>query len=177
MSENISKENIEEEVPLEKPIKNVIDTLPAVKEVKQKKARTPAQQAQFENARIKRQENIKNKENNKKLEASKLLLENELKQPKKEVPVKSAKEQSDTEDERVVYVKMPKKKTTKKQIIIQDDDTTSSDESETVLVKTTKKPFGKSHRNRNSVVKVHSKEAKEEREVIQPRPFVNYFGD
>jgi len=137
---------------------------------------TEKKKEQLVMAREKRRANDVLRAKQKKLESAKLLLENELTQPKKEVPVKSAKELSDTEDERVVYVKMPKKKTTKKQIIIQDEDTTSSDESETVLVKTTKKPFGKSHRNRNSVVKIHSKE-KEEREVMQPRTFVNYFCD
>ena len=49
----------------------------------------------------------------KKLESAKLLLENELKQPKQELPSKPRKEQSDTESEdEVIYIKMPKKKPT-----------------------------------------------------------------
>ena len=115
----------------------------------------------------------------KKLESAKLLLENELKQPKQELPPKPAKEQpvAEEEEEEVIYMKIPKSKPKpkRKQIIIQqDDDSSSSDESEVVQIKS--KSFGKSHKNRKSVVKVHSTN-KDDNQLPPLRPFVNYFCD
>ncbi|MEI6371493.1 MAG: hypothetical protein WCO49_17570 [Nostocales cyanobacterium ELA608] len=173
MSDNIIKENVEEEVPLEKPIKKVIETIPIAKETKPKKARTPAQLAQFENARVKRQANIKLKEDNKKLEASKLLLDNgyvkkddvkptEIKKVIQE-PVDVTTDESEAESEIIIVKK--KKKPKKKTYIIEE----SSDDEEYEINKA-KEVYKKSRnmvsqQNKKSIIKVNTPS------------FLNYFVD
>jgi hypothetical protein len=100
----------------------------------------------------------------KKLESAKLLLKEEISKPKPKpkpdlVSSESASE-VDTEEEIIVVKKKAKpKKKPKKKIIIQEDDSTDSEsESDLELVEETRprtKSFGKSHRNKKSVVKVH----------------------
>lgn len=133
----------------------------------------------LELAREKKNANHALRVKQRKLESAKLLLENELVQPKKPVkPVKQIiKEESESEDEpQVIYIKKPKKKV-KKPIIIQQDDSSSSggsEESDPLPVKL--KSFGKSHKNKKSVVKIHKQEEKPQA-IPQPRQFVNYFCD
>jgi len=135
----------------------------------------------LEMAREKKNANHALRVKQKKLESAKLLLENELVQPKKAPVVKVAKqkiiqEESESEEEpQVIYIKKPKKKPAKKPIIIQEDDSSSSggsEESDPLPVKS--KSFGKSHKNKKSVVKIHKQEDKPQ---PQPRQFVNYFCD
>lgn len=132
----------------------------------------------LEMAREKKNANHALRVKQRKLESAKLLLENELIQPKKTIkPVKQIiKEESESEDEpQVIYIKKPKKKV-KKPIIIQQDDSTSgeSEDSDPLPVKI--KSFGKSHKNKKSVVKIHKQEETPQ-SIPQPRQFVNYFCD
>ena len=174
----------EKSVPLTKTTtaksKQVVDT-PVMQQQDIKKQKRPytvtdKKKEQLVMAREKKNANDILRGKQKKLESAKLLLENELKQPKQELPSKPRKEQSDTESEdEVIYIKMPKKKPTKKQVVIQDDSSSSESEAnEPVHIKP--KVFGKSHRNKKSVVKIHSN-TKEERQQGTPQPFVNYFCD
>jgi hypothetical protein len=177
MSENIIKENVEEDTPLEKPIKKVDETLPITKDKKPKKPRTPAQLKQFEDARIKRQESIKQKEISKKLEASKLLLDNgyikkddvkpieEIKPSKKAIqePVDNTTDESNSESEIIIVKK--KKKPKKKTYIIEE----SSDDEEYEINKA-KDAYKKS---RNMV----SQQNKKSMIKINTPSFQNYFVD
>ena len=127
MSENNIKEITEEDVPLEKPIKKVDEPLPITKEKKPKKPRTPAQLKQFEDVRNKRKEIIKQKDTAKRIEASKLLLENGYVKKEDIKPVDEIK---------------PEKKVVPKPDITTDE---SEAESEIIIVKKKKKPKKKTY--------------------------------
>jgi hypothetical protein len=134
----------------------------------------------LEMAREKKNANHALRVKQKKLESAKLLLENELVQPKKAPVVKAVKqkiiqEESESEEEpQVIYIKKPKKKPAKKPIIIQEDDSTSGESEDSDPLPVKSKSFGKSHKNKKSVVKIHKQEDKPQ---PQPRQFVNYFYD
>jgi hypothetical protein len=132
----------------------------------------------LEMAREKKNANHALRVKQKKLESAKLLLENELVQPKKTVkPIKQKiiQEESESEEEpQVIYIKKPKKKPPKKPIIIQEDDSTSGESEDSDPLPVKSKSFGKSHKNKKSVVKIHKQEEKPQQ---QPRQFVNYFCD
>ena len=125
----------------------------------------------LEMAREKKNANHALRVKQRKLESAKLLLENELIQPKKTVkPVKQkiVQEQSESEDEpQVIYIKKPKKKV-KKPIIIQQDDSTSGESEDSDPLPVKLKNFGKSHKNKKSVVKIHKQEEKPQ-VIPQPR--------
>jgi hypothetical protein len=133
----------------------------------------------LEMAREKKNANHALRVKQRKLESAKLLLENELVQPKKTVkPIKQkiVQEESESEDEpQVIYIKKPKKKPAKKPIIIQEDGSTSGESEDSDPLPVKSKSFGKSHKNKKSVVKVHKQEEKPAQQ--QPRQFVNYFCD
>jgi hypothetical protein len=117
---------------------------------------TEKKKEQLIKAREIRKTNTEKRNKIKKLESAKLLLQDEITKPKKEELVSSEPESSSEEPE-IVIVKKPKvikKKKPKKKIIIQDDESTeeSSEEPEPV---TKQKQFGKSHRNKKSVIKIH----------------------
>ena len=137
----------------------------------------------LEMAREKKNANHALRVKQKKLESAKLLLENELVQPKKAPVVKAVKqkiiqEESESEEEpQVIYIKKPKKKPAKKPIIIQEDDSTSGESEESDPLPVKSKSFGKSHKNEKSVVKIHKQEDKPQPQIPQPRQFVNYFCD
>ena len=111
----------------------------------------------------------------KKLEYAKMLLENEVSKPEttkpssKPKPTKVIEVESDSEPE-IIFVKKPKSKSKSKKIIIQDDETSSSGSEESDPLPVKQKSFGKSHRNKKSVIKVHDKPA------TNHSPF-NYFCD
>jgi hypothetical protein len=134
----------------------------------------------LEMAREKKNANHALRVKQRKLESAKLLYENELVQPKK-IPVKPIKqkivqEETESEDDepQVIYIKKPKKKV-KKPIIIQQDDSTSGESEDSDPLPVKSKSFGKSHKNKKSVVKIHKQEEKPAQQ--QPRQFVNYFCD
>ena len=133
----------------------------------------------LEMAREKKNANHALRVKQRKLESAKLLLENELIQPKKTIkPIKQkiVQEESESEDEpQVIYIKKPKKKV-KKPIIIQQDDSTSGESEDSDPLPVKLKSFGKSHKNKKSVVKIHKQEEKPQ-VIPQPRQFVNYFCD
>ena len=142
-------DSVEEEEP--QPIKKKI-----TRTVTEKK------KEQLIKAREVKKENMEKRNKLKKLESAKLLLKEEISKPKPKpkpdlVSSESASE-VDTEEEIIVVKKKAKpKKKPKKKIIIQEDDSTDS-ESDLELVEETRprtKSFGKSHRNKKSVVKVH----------------------
>lgn len=157
------------------------------KPAKVKKPRPPKTQKQmeaFSKMKESRDKKIVQKTIAKKIEAGKLALE-QLKssQPQKEVSKKEVKVKSDSSSS----VEIIRKKK-KKRVIIED----SSSDSEIEIVKTKSKPkqqeiqqpetnnsqeFGKSHKNRNSAVKVYDepkKQIPQQNNYAQPR---NFFCD
>jgi hypothetical protein len=137
---------------------------------------TEKKKEQLIKAREVKKENMEKRNKLKKLESAKLLLKEEISKPKPKPDLVSSESASEVEtDEEIIVVKKkpkpkPKKKPVKK-IIIQEEDSTDS-ESDLELVEETRprsKSFGKSHRNKKSVVKVHQHPSHN-----QP---VNYFCD
>ncbi|NBP15935.1 hypothetical protein EBU95_16350 [bacterium] len=128
--------------------------------VKKKITRTVTEKKkeQLIKAREVKKENMEKRNKLKKLESAKLLLQEEISKPKQELISSESPSEVDTEEEIIVVKKKAKpKKKPKKKIIIQEDDSTDS-ESDLELVEETRprtKSFGKSHRNKKSVVKVH----------------------
>ena len=140
-----------------------------------KRTMTDKKRTQLENARAKKQENLVAKQKIKKLESAKLLLADELAQPKQ--PPKPVFKQSkkieviDDDDEpepEIIFVKKTKKP--KKKIVIESDDSSSGGSEDSDHEPRKLKDFGKSHKNKKSVVKVNHQPA--------VRPSIhNYFCD
>jgi hypothetical protein len=137
----------------------------------------------------KRKENIEKKKLEKKIEASKLLLEYDVKpkatKQKKEEVVKreeeqeggtSEEEQEQEEEEEIIIKKRPKVKANnkkKKKIIIYETDSDSSDSDDDIPIPP--KSF-KTQRNKKSqpIIKVYQNE----NEVVNKKPTkINYFAD
>ena len=148
----------------EEVVDDSVEEEPKPEPVKKKITRTVTEKKkeQLIKAREVKKENMEKRNKLKKLESAKLLLKEEISKPKPKpkpdlVSSESASE-VDTEEEIIVVKKKAKpKKKPKKKIIIQEDDSTDS-ESDLELVEETRprtKSFGKSHRNKKSVVKVH----------------------
>jgi hypothetical protein len=136
------------------------------KTTKPRPAKTQAQLDAFKIALAKRQENIKIKKEEKKIDAAKLLLEHDRKtqeamphaEEKPDRSIKKARskkiivEESESESEpEVIYIKKKSKtkKPKQKQIIIESESETETEldtENELIIAKQ-KKSFGKSHKN------------------------------
>ena len=133
---------------------------------------TEKKKEQLIKAREVKKENMEKRKALKKLESAKLLLKEEISKPKPELVSSESASEVETDEEIIVVKKKQKtKKKPKKKIIIQEDSSESSesdDEEEPEPIK--KKSFGKSHRNKKSVVKVHQHPSHNH----QP---VNYFCD
>jgi hypothetical protein len=144
---------------------------------------TEKKKEQLVKAREVKKENMEKRNKLKKLESAKLLLSEEISKPKTTKQVlseasssESTSEESESEEEVIVVKKKATKtkpkdkakpdklshdrsgraKPKKKKIIIEEDESSSSESSsseEEQIIK--KKAFGKSHRNKKSVVKVH----------------------
>jgi hypothetical protein len=195
MSKNVKNEKsvvIEEDdnsIPLTKPLKkdkkieiqqeeqqkpideNIKSTTIKIK--KPRKPKTEKQMQQFyEVAYKKRMDNIEKKNYEKKLEASKFLLEHEQKiknntvksEPKKLEPIPEISDESDesSEEEKVVIQKKkPKKETTKKstkkkkiiKVIVSDSDSDESDDSHSSIEQPKRQMT--SQRNKKSLIKVY----------------------
>jgi len=107
---------------------------------KAKKPRSEKQLEHFKNMALKRKENIEKKKLEKKIEASKLLLEHEIitpapiitnKKQKKELsplPSEEEEESDESAEKIIVNVKNKKKKKKAKEIIIYNDDSESEEE-------------------------------------------------
>jgi hypothetical protein len=159
------------------PVPETIPVVPPTKPVKEKKPRapkTPAQLEAFQKAMQKRKANIEIKKQEKKVEASKILLENDIKP--KEVVKKSRKprtvviEESESDDEpNVVYIKKRSSKKKKKKIIVESE-TDSETESESDIEIKHKKSFETSHQNKKSVKGIT---------VVEPikKSYHNFFAD
>ena len=137
MSENNDAENIEREkiVPLEKP----------------KKPRSEKQIEQFKKIAEKRKENVEKKKLEKKIEASKLLLEHDVKlnDKKKKEPIVLQSDSSDSEPEIIV---VSKKKPKKKPIKIEIEESSTEEEQE---VKPKQREFKHQNYAKKSVIKHH----------------------
>jgi hypothetical protein len=165
LSENTVKENIEDDTPLEKPLKESVDKQ-SIK--KPRKPKTPAQLEQFEKIRLKRLDALKQKREEKKLEASKLLLDNGyIKKedlPSKEMPKQILTphiddDKTDSESDNDIIIVKKKKKPKKKTIIIEESD---DEEPEVIYDKVKKSRNFVSQQNKKSVIKIH-------------QPYENYF--
>ena len=152
---------------VKEPEPESIEEEPKPEPVKKKITRTVTEKKkeQLIKAREVKKENMEKRNKIKKLESAKLLLKEEISKPKPKPDLVSSESASEVEtDEEIIVVKKkpkpkPKKKPVKK-IIIQEEDSTDS-ESDLELVeeepvnRPRSKSFGKSHRNKKSVVKVH----------------------
>ena len=126
----MSEFNEHEDTPLQKPKRatkeikeeiNINDNDISIQQEKPKKPKTEKQIAQFQRLQQRKKELDEERKKQKKLEASKLLLENdyvltEKKQaPKKDIKYKEPEPESDTEiEEEIIYVKKDKPKKKKK---------------------------------------------------------------
>ena len=142
------------------PVPPPVESQQQVKPAKEKKPRAPKTQAQleaFQKAMEKRKINIELKKQEKKVEASKILLENEkLKETSKPAVKRIRKpktvvvEESSSEDEpNVVYIK--KRSSRKKKKIIVQSETESETEAEPEIEIKHRESFGKSHQNKKTV--------------------------
>ena len=167
MTENTIKENMEtvgasndalnhnalhddSDTPLQKPLK--------VKEKKPRKPKTEKQLQQFENARLKRQEKIKESKLNKKIEASKLLLEHGYQAPLTPVhqePIDETTEEENSEDNEIIIIKKKKKPKKKTYIIQESSDDDSDGEEEKVKQIYNKSRQMVSQQNKKSMIKIH----------------------
>ena len=194
MSENSVKENSENDVPLTK-VKGqkktkVIDDEPSkiensenitvTKPQKEKKPRSEKQKAQFQQVFNKRKEILEKKNLDKKIEASKLLLQHDpefinkqkIVEPltphiddvvikkKKEPKIIEMSDSDNDSDESVIIIKKktskPKKK--KKKIIIEEsEESSSSGEDEEVITLPKPKREFTTQQNKKSIVKIHEK--------------------
>lgn len=167
-------------------------SVPLQKEKKEKKPRSQKQLDHFKNMAEKRRENIEKKKLEKKIEASKLLLEHDIKstptKPKKEVAVKEETEEVESEpssEEEIIIKKktlpchrqvsrgqspQPKAKGKKKKIVIYEEDSSDSDSDDEIPIP--KKQF-KTQQNKKSIVKVYQNETV----VNKSLPKINYFAD
>lgn len=158
MSENSNKEI--SKINDEQIDDNNIPLLKPLKEKKPRPPKTAKQIEQFENARLKRQEILKEKNLNKKLEASKLLLEHGYTLPEKkevinEKPKVIKPDDSDDESDNEVVIIKKKKKPKKKTYIIEES---SEDEDESEKVKQIYKQSRQmvSQQNKKSIIKVNN---------------------
>ena len=165
--------------PLQKPIKNMPVSI-NTDEPKPKKPRnqkTPEQLEQFEKVRQKRLESLKQKTINKKIEASKLLLEHGIELPskaepklKEELPQAKPKyhqeltpiHKEDTDNESddeppVIIVKKKKKKKQPKTIIIEESESEEEDAQQHYINKVKEARHFVSQQNKKSLIKVHKK--------------------
>ena len=182
------KSDLDSTTPLQKPKKikegeQDIEKVPVVKKKRPKPPKTELQLKSFKEKVVdKRLEMCKRKDLEKKIEAGKAYLES-LRNAKRELPkikeenvpvetkVKKPIVEKEESEEEIIYVKKPKKKKT---IVIESS---SESESEIEIVEK-KKEFGKSHRNKKSVVKIESQPKPQPiSSVQQPKNYHSYFCD
>jgi len=167
-SESESDIDIQEEIEKLAAAQKVVNK-PEKEDKRKTKPRTEAQLKHFENMRIKRQENIEKSKLNKKIEASKVLLENDLKVvPKKEKKsIKKVVEESSDEEEEVIIIEKKKRKPRQKRIIIEES--SSEEEEEEVVEEKPKDDIKyassrkfKSQQNKKSIIKINNNSTPEE---------------
>ena len=168
-SESESDIDIQEEIEKLAAAQKVVNK-PEKEDKRKTKPRTEAQLKHFENMRIKRQENIEKSKLNKKIEASKVLLENDLKVvPKKEKKsIKKVVEESSDEEEEVIIIEKKKRKPRQKRIIIEESSSEEEEEEEVVEEKpkddikyASSRKF-KSQQNKKSIIKINNNSTPEE---------------
>jgi len=165
-SESESDIDIQEEIEKLAAAQKVVNK-PDKEDKRKTKPRTEAQLKHFENMRIKRQENIEKSKLNKKIEASKVLLENDLKVvPKKEKKtIKKVVEESSDEEEEVIIIEKKKRKPKQKRIIIEESSSEEEEEPEQEkqeeMIKRESRKF-KSQQNKKSIIKINNNSKPEE---------------
>jgi hypothetical protein len=163
--EESSESEPESDIDIQEEIEKLTAAQKVVKPDKEDKRKTkPRSEAQlqhFENMRIKRQENIEKSKLNKKIEASKVLLENDLKVvPKKEKKVVKKVVEESSDEEEVIIIEKKKKKPKQKRIIIEES---SSEEEEEEVEEKPKEDIKyassrkfKSQQNKKSIIKINN---------------------
>ena len=152
-----------------------------VKEKKPRKPKTPAQLEQFKKMYENRKINLEANKLNKKIEASKFLLEHGvdikknkkiIKEPVIEVDNSSSSGSSSSEEEQhIIVVKKKKKNKGKSKKVIIEESLTSDEEPEQ---KHLERSF-KHQRNKKSIIKVHTPDKQINVNKIEERK--NYFAD
>ena len=153
--------------------------VPLTKEIKTKKPRTQKQIEALQKGRAKIQENAQKRRHEKKIEASKLLLANDIPLPEAKPPAKkkaAVQEEEDDSDaeEQVVYIKKKKSqpKQKKKKIIVYQDSSSESEEEEEEEEEIKQPKRFKSQQNKKSLVKVY------DTNPSKPRAsYTNFFCD
>jgi predicted DNA-binding protein (UPF0251 family) len=167
--EDSSSESEQSDIDIQEEIEKLAAAQKVVskpqKEDKRKQPRTEAQLKHFENMRIKRQENIEKEKLNKKIEASKVLLENDLKVvPKKEKKVVKKVVEESSDEEEVIIIEKKKKKPKQKRIIIEESSSEEEEEPEKQqeeMIKRESRKF-KSQQNKKSIIKINNNTKPEE---------------
>lgn len=119
--------------------------------------RSEKQLAHFENMRKKRIDNIEKINLNKKIEASKILLQHDKEQMKNKKYKKIESESESSEEEEIIIIekkKKPKKKT-KRIIIEESSDSEEEPEEEEEIIKPKIQRNFKSQQNKKSIIKIH----------------------
>ena len=127
-----------------------------VKVIKPKRQMSEKQKENFKLLQEKRMKSIENKKLEKKIEASKLLLQHNITKDnitKVKKEPKYVYESSSDDEPEIIYVKKNKSTKSKKKIIVEESDT--EDEYEEPINKV-KKSWGSSQQNKKSVVKVNT---------------------
>jgi hypothetical protein len=170
-----NNKNDDEETPLTKPKRKIKEIIEEVKPIEKeiiktdttivKKQKSEKQLEQFKIAQQKRKENIDKKKQEKKIEASRILLEHDkkvnIKPIPKEVEQEQEQESSDNETEQEVVIKRKNPKKKKKKIIkvIVSDSESDYESGESIKAKKYPSPIQTremvSQRNKKSVIKTH----------------------
>ena len=177
MADNSTMENLDNSVPLEKPLatkppkvpkepKVPIESIVSEKGYKERvrKPKTPGQLEQFEKVRLKRLEDLRLKKEKQKVEAAALLLQHDYvkKEPKDAVKKTATKKEGSGSDSEPEIVVVKKKK---KRVVVVREDSESEDEYDPPVRHVhTSRPMV-SQQNKKSVIKVHTPQ------------HINYFVD
>lgn len=177
----------DENTPLTKP-KSKAGRPKNPPKIKEKKPRTEKQILAFAKAQETIKANREKKKEEKKIEASKLLLSKGIELPSKQPkpqpvlnlpPAESQDTEEEEEEDEIVYVKKekkvkPKAKKRKKIIVYQDSSSSDSSSSEEEEIDLKPKHF-KSQRNKKSLIKVY--DTPQHKPVNPITQSVNYFCD
>ena len=181
------EEQENDDTPLTKPKKEKSLQVKPIKDdviiPKPKRVMSEKQKEQFKITQGKRKKAIEERYLQKKIEASKLLLEHgitnkvdtdekSITKPKKKPKIIEVEVDSDSESEpEIIYVKKPKNKKKRKQVIIEES---SSEYEEDEPINKPIKSWGSSQQNKKSVVKINNNKSNVDEEI---KHNYNFFCD
>jgi hypothetical protein len=146
-----------------------------IKIEKPKKVLSEKQKEALVRGREKRREKIDEKKLNKKIEASKFLLELDHKKKKATKPKIESEEEDDDEEEVVIIEKKRKPKKKVKRIIVEESESSDDQSTESQEPPKIQEKKMKSQRNKKSVITVHEDKPIEEIKQLKKTDFKQYF--